>query len=50
MNELMNEWMHSISGGPTMGPALVQITTSVPSLAAEKKKNFVRKERGPLAK
>ena len=37
-------------GGPTMGPALVQITTSVPSLAAEKKKNVVRKERGPLAK
>lgn len=33
-----------------MGPALVQITTSVPSLAAEKKKNVVRKERGPLAK
>lgn len=33
-----------------MGPALVQITTSVPSLAAEKKKNVVQKERGPLAK
>lgn len=33
-----------------MGAALVQITTSVPSLAAQKKENVVQKERGPLAK
>lgn len=41
--------MHSIYLGPTMGPALVETTTSAPGLAAEKKKKVVLKEKGPSA-
>lgn len=35
--------------GPTIGPALVQITTSAPGSAAEKKEEVVVKERGFLS-